>query len=399
MTIDQDALENCEGVTVFNPYGPISYGPDVFYMPVVYFAMPKEDYNALGTMDESEITEELIQSVWLSQTMLSQVLATNGSLEDVVALLAEGVDVEALGIEELGSADGFTFYYIPEDVENYREVIGDEWAESYLVAQGVVKEVLFNASLYAPVDTVGALVGTTASFETTDLDGNPVTSAELFAGNEITMINYWGTWCHNCVEEMEGLARIHTRLQEKGCGIIGILEDGDDPDKLVLAKEIMEENGTNYPNVLLSDSMEFLSEITSFPTSFFVDKNGTILSYPIAGQALDEYEAVIDQLLSNGTVSGITMPDAGVNNKNAYRVIVKDYKGDPIQGVAVQFCDDSTCNLAKTDAEGIATFDMPECTVYIVHILKVPEGYERDGSEYHTLDVYSDVVIVLGENG
>ena len=62
----------------------------------------------------------------------------------------------------------------------------------------------------------------------------------------------------------------------------------------------------------------------------------------------------------------------------------------------IQFCDDTTCNIGKTDADGVASFDLPEGTEYVVHVLKVPEGYEKDSREYHTLNVYSDVVIVLG---
>ena len=72
-----------------------------------------------------------------------------------------------------------------------------------------------------------------------------------------------------------------------------------------------------------------------------------------------------------------------------------DTEGNPIKGVAIQFCDDSTCNLGKTDANGVANFDMPEGTQYEVHVLKVPEGYEKTSDEFRTLDVYSDLVIVL----
>ena len=34
-------------------------------------------------------------------------------------------------------------------------------------------------------------IGTKLSFETTDLNGNVVSSADLFAGHKVTMINLW----------------------------------------------------------------------------------------------------------------------------------------------------------------------------------------------------------------
>ena len=393
---DPEAMKDCQGTVVTAPYGPIAFGPEVYYMPIFYFAMPEDEYNEFLTRDSGELTEEEILYIQRSQTALGEILVTNGTIEEMCAALGFEGDPNAVGLTEFGKADGFTFYYVMSDVEDYREAIGDEFAEDYVKVQEILKDQLGKATLYAPVDANAEQVGQVIHFETADLDGNAVTSEELFAGNEITMINYWGTWCHACVGEMKELSEIHTRLQKKGCGIVGILEDGDTDEKLALARQIMEENGTNYPNVLPSDDMTFLADVSSFPTSFFVDKEGRILCYPLSGAALDEYEATVDRLLEGETVSGITMPDAGANNEGVYRVIVKDRQGDMIQGVTIQFCDDTTCNIGKTDADGVASFDLPEGTEYIVHVLKVPEGYEKDSGEYHTLNVYSDVVIVLG---
>ena len=40
---------------------------------------------------------------------------------------------------------------------------------------------------------------------------------------------------------------------------------------------------------------------------------------------------------------------------------------------------------------------MPEGVVYEVHVLKVPEGYEKTSDEFRTLDVYSDLAIVVNK--
>ena len=50
--------------------------------------------------------------------------------------------------------------------------------------------------------------------------------------------------------------------------------------------------------------------------------------------------------------------------------------------------------LGKTDAEGMATFEVPEGS-YTVHVLKVPAGYEKDSTEYTVPATYSDLSIVL----
>ena len=44
-----------------------------------------------------------------------------------------------------------------------------------------------------------------------------------------------------------------------------------------------------------------------------------------------------------------------------------------------------------------ARFDLPEGVVYEVHVLKVPKGYEKNTDEFRTLDVYSDLAIVVNK--
>ena len=86
---------------------------------------------------------------------------------------------------------------------------------------------------------------------------------------------------------------------------------------------------------------------------------------------------------------GVSANDAGM-----YRIVVLDEKGNPVEKAAIQFCSETECMLGKTDAEGMATFEVPEGS-YTVHVLKVPEGYEKDSTEYTVPATYSDLSIVL----
>ena len=83
------------------------------------------------------------------------------------------------------------------------------------------------------------------------------------------------------------------------------------------------------------------------------------------------------------------------NDVGAYRVIVSERNGDPVEGAVIQFCDDTTCAFLPTDAQGIATFGAEEQKVYEVHVLQAPEGYAGTDGIYHTLAAFSDVCIVL----
>ena len=71
----------------------------------------------------------------------------------------------------------------------------------------------------------------------------------------------------------------------------------------------------------------------------------------------------------------------GCGKAAAYEVLVNDADGKPIPGVTVQFCSETECSMGTTGENGIAIFDKPAGS-YTVHVLKAPEGYAKDDTEY-----------------
>ena len=355
----------------------------MYLMAIYYFAMPKEQFNEI--IDKgNQATEEENNALQAAEGTLGMVIATNASEEEFKSIF-EGSEEEA-GAAEIGKADGYTFLYGADSGEEYIAGIDKEYADEFTALQQSFAEVLKNGKFYAPVDPLASMVGLTFNFETVDVDGNKVTSEELFGKNEVTMVNYWGTWCGPCRGELAELGEINERLADKGCGIIGIVEDAvaDDQETLKAAKDLLTENKVGYVNLVPNKDMaEILDQVTAYPTSFFVDKTGKILCTPIEGAAVEE------------KITRSAAPKAQENGLDCYRVIVYDADGNPVQGVAIQFCSNDMCNMAKTDADGVATFNMDEGMEYTVHVLKVPAGYEKDPGEYLTETTYSDVTIFL----
>ena len=72
---------------------------------------------------------------------------------------------------------------------------------------------------------------------------------------------------------------------------------------------------------------------------------------------------------------------AACGKKANYEVLVNDASGKPVAGVTVQFCSDTECIMGETDANGIAVFEKA-AGKYTVHILKAPEGFAKDETEY-----------------
>ena len=274
-------------------------------------------------------------------------------------------------------------------------------------------EIIENADYYAPQDPYAEMSGTPVSFQTMDLDGNPVSSEELFAANQITMLNIWETGCGPCKGELGDLAQIHQRLQEMGCGIVGLLWDSDMPGSLDEAKQLLANAGATYPSIQCPSNFDDLFDISGFPTSVFIDSNGRIIGKPVVGAQVDKYEEAIMDLLNRaeagesdyaasgnsftgklGAVKNSAKAAAAPTEGTPYRIICVDENGNPVQGATIQFCSDVQCMMAKTDEDGVAVFDEAP-GAYTVHLLKVPAGFAKDATEYTAPDVPGDLTIVM----
>ena len=411
----EDVLEASPNFVNLVELGILTREPFISCLYLEYYAMDKELLNELGEKFTS-FSEEMQANIQLVttgiRTILAQVIVTDiGDPEAVIQMLF-GETPEGAEIMEFGECESYHYFVVtlpgfdePEDYDIYTEYGMDPeevraayeglQAETDVVRAAFVER-LQAAELFAPVDPEASLPGQILSFETTDIDGNPVSSADLFKDNQITMVNLWGSWCHNCVGEMAELAEIHTRLQEKGCGVVGVEWEREPIDGMVdEIHAFLEEKGTNYPNVIMPQDNEIFKQVNGYPTTFFVDSEGTILTLPISGALVDQYESTVDLLLSGGTED--TFTDAGTvkNDSGEYRVIVYNLKGEPVEGAVIQLCDDTTCAFQATDADGVAVFSVEEQKVYDVHVLMAPEGYAQDEGVYKTLDTCSDVSIFL----
>ena len=69
--------------------------------------------------------------------------------------------------------------------------------------------------------------GKKISFEGTDLNGNTVTSSEIFGNNKVTMVNLWSSTCKGCEDELAQLQDLGDRVAGAGGQVIGVIMDTD----------------------------------------------------------------------------------------------------------------------------------------------------------------------------
>lgn len=143
------------------------------------------------------------------------------------------------------------------------------------------------------------------SFTAKDLDGNTVTES-VFAGNKLTMVNIWATFCGPCINEMPHLGEIAQEYADKGVGIVGIVVDAADAtgavsDKLVQdAIEIADYTNADYLHIVPSAEMykAKLNNVYSVPETIFVDSQGNQVGESYLGaRSKEAWTEIIDELL------------------------------------------------------------------------------------------------------
>lgn len=117
-------------------------------------------------------------------------------------------------------------------------------------------------------------------FTTEDINGNSVSLSDYSAEKSLIMVNFWEPWCGPCIGEMPDLEKLYQKYKDEGFLILGVYSTPNDDNSV---SEAVENTGVTYPCLLASDTMyKFMTGYV--PTTFFINKNGNILSSePIIG--------------------------------------------------------------------------------------------------------------------
>lgn len=136
-------------------------------------------------------------------------------------------------------------------------------------------------------------------FSMTDMDGNKVTN-DIFADYDLTVVNFWATYCNPCIDELPELAEWKKELPNN-VNLIGLLVDVDEKgsDQYKLAEKIIKETGADYQHLIATEEFDdLISDLVGVPTTFFVDSTGKIIGEPFAGADVDAYKQTVEDYLN-----------------------------------------------------------------------------------------------------
>ncbi len=127
------------------------------------------------------------------------------------------------------------------------------------------------------------------------LDGAPVALSDL--RGRVLLINFWGTWCEPCLEEIPELIRLQGRYDRKTFKVVGVAVESGRPEDI---RAFMEEHRMDY-RVLIGNLGEVKRRfrVLGFPTSILVDSEGMIRKRYFGPQTEDAFRSDLEALIQN----------------------------------------------------------------------------------------------------
>jgi len=125
-----------------------------------------------------------------------------------------------------------------------------------------------------------------AAFQLHTIDDREISLAEL--RGKVVIVNFWATWCPPCRAEIPALIALQQKYRHE-LAIVGISEDEGGVD---VVRKYVAEHRINYPIAMTSPEFEKLFPgVAALPTSFFIDRDGSIVQKHVGMLAPELTEA------------------------------------------------------------------------------------------------------------
>jgi len=124
------------------------------------------------------------------------------------------------------------------------------------------------------------------SFTFPDVNGHPVSIDDERFRDKVVLVQIFGTWCPNCMDETKFLAPWYEKNKEKGIEIIGLAFESKPEFEYASTrvKKSIDKLGAGYTFLIAgisnkekaSEALPALNKVLAFPTMIYIDKKGQV---------------------------------------------------------------------------------------------------------------------------
>ncbi len=118
--------------------------------------------------------------------------------------------------------------------------------------------------------------GPAPEFTVTSFDGETFSVESQREAGNITVLNFWGSWCGPCRAEAPRLQQLHEDYVDRGVTVLGVTYLDEESD----SRAFMSEYGLSFPSapdpdLIVADRYN----ITGAPETFIIDENGDVVAF------------------------------------------------------------------------------------------------------------------------
>ncbi len=166
----------------------------------------------------------------------------------------------------------------------------------------IKKPVLYGAAAAAVLAIAAGVFLTTGSQAAPEstfvlLDGSRKTTADM--KGKVTLVNFWATSCTTCVAEMPKIISTYDKYRTKGYDTVAVAMSYDPPSYVVNYAETRK-----LPFKVAIDNTGAVAkawgDVQLTPTTYIVDKRGTIVKRYVGEPDFAELHKLIEKLLAEG---------------------------------------------------------------------------------------------------
>lgn len=208
----------------------------------------------------------------------------------------------------LSCFDGAHAFLFKAQINPSGDLKGDFWSGTHWheVWIGFRNDTISLPNPYAAVNVKDGYESLNFSFP--DTEGNSLSLSDPKFDNKVVLVQVMGSWCPNCKDESALYAQIYNEYKNRGLEIVGLAFENSDKfeEAAPLLQRYQQQMNIDYPILyagkaskkLATEKLQALSEVKSFPTTIYLDKDKKIrrIHSGFSGPATTEYPKFVDEL-------------------------------------------------------------------------------------------------------
>ncbi|MEJ7725487.1 MAG: TlpA disulfide reductase family protein [Actinomycetes bacterium] len=124
-------------------------------------------------------------------------------------------------------------------------------------------------------------------------------------GDDIVVVNVWGSWCGPCRSEAAALEEVYQEVKDKGVQFLGI----NTRDQEAQALAFVANKGVTYPSLVDDGAMQagFASSlpVAGIPTTFVIDRSGGVAARAVSEVSYTSLLELVEAVLAEDETTGL----------------------------------------------------------------------------------------------